>query len=162
MFQACWYTYIKVFDRSLSPCRTPHLVPGKVLESRRAWLAPPSLPSQWAVVWSHKDIKHRSFWGPKRREKKILKKLRSKIKKNILGEGKTKVAQSVVKETRSLGKEQSVPRRKVTQPSVGISLNSWGNPPTSCLCASGGGQGGVCVLMCVNVCVCLGGGGPEL
>lgn len=68
-----------------------------------------------------------------------------------------------MKETRSLGKEQSVPRRKVTQPSVGISLNSWEtHPPPACVLQGAGREGCVCVLMCVNVCVCLGGGGPEL
>ncbi len=54
-------------------------------------------------------------------------------------------------------KEQRDPRRKVPQPSVGICLNSWGNPPihTHPLPVFFRGQGRecVCVLMCINVCV---------
>lgn len=45
------------------------------------------------------------------------------------------------------GKSNVTPRRKVLRPSVGICLNSWGNPPTHthpCLCFSGGRAGSVC------------------
>lgn len=63
--------------------------------------------------------------------------------------------------------KKRVVRRKVPQPSAGISLNSWGNPPTQAhplaLHASGG-RPGVCVLMCINyVCGCVGvcGGGVQ-
>ena len=65
-------------------------------------------------------------------------------------------------------KEQRDPQRKVPRPSVGICLNSWGNPPrthTHPLLVFFRGQGRecvcVCVLMCVNVCVLGGDGVPH-
>lgn len=62
----------KVCHWLLSPCRTPHPVPGKALESRRAWFAPTSslsqgagcLIPQWRMAGEDKK-----FLGPKRRKR---------------------------------------------------------------------------------------------
>lgn len=154
-----WYASkicIKVLNNFLlSPCRTPHLVPGKALENRRAWFAPPA----WLGEGAGED---NNFLGPERRQTQygfqkphfdqfgplmvVLSGMETPQSWRE-GERNAAVVRSVVKEAGSWETEQRDSRRKVPRPSAGICLNSWGNPPLR----THWGQGRECV--CVNVCV---------
>lgn len=79
----------------------------------------------------------------------------------FFGEGRERIEgvfRPVREGDRVLGREQRDPGRKVPRPSVGICLNSWGNPPIRPpLPVFLRGQGRECVCVLMWVCVCAGG-----
>lgn len=146
-----------------------------VLAESRRWNSDPTVEDGWGLwVWGEKRGDQQSRQGKKWKVLRLWETLEDFSSSlwilffrgreaacsgswEFLGEGRGENWVLSIQATGCWG-EQRDPGRKVPRPSVGICLNSWGNPPPyahPCLCSSGGRAESVCVLMWV--CVCAGG-----